>query len=620
MKGDFNTSVGFISWDTDHPPDPTVESDIIVAAEVCLFLIINFTAIVCVLVYRKNYRIRFARPWSLCFMILGGSIHIVSVFISNGYFNSFWFFDFLRTVWCPLWDFWMSFAFGYNSWVLSHTQPMYMWYTYMKTQQSIGNAQIMHRSVCKDRPDLGIETPEDDYLGDEIEKRNTKMNGENALFLILTGAPIFVICCIVSFADATEYDEHTGWCETVLAAKILLLCWISGTIIILITLLAITRKIIRKHPTLKMHYMAYEERKLSLVVGLNILIVLILINISGISVSWWGRFIDINLLMIMYLVSFFVLIHPAFSDWSNAEEQDLQASLFFCYEGTSDISFSDVKDDSAFFEAFIKFMNENRTNYYVDRRSFDVAMGKMADPGDLQFMQTIENKDEPSMCHMSDIHPSYLDMTHIVSSEQLMEFYVECLKYDSNLRDPNSEMINLDMSFITILKKFFSLEETDVNYQFGSRLQNMENMQPESPKLTHNTYKTSDHVLLIPMDDLSTLYIHDNEYHRRTKNRTNPYANIMKFCEFLLDRIWMPQYRALAFSEEKINEIRQRRAYKIAVRQGLVEFIDTDEQTATEQKQEYSEVVQSEPDDCTYVIEDSDSEDRSCSSFNKNVM
>lgn len=548
MKGDFNTSVGFISWDTDHPPDPTTSTDVIIATEVLLFIFINLMVILSIVVNRKHQRVLLARPWLLCLMIVGAINHVSSVFISNGFLTSIWFFEYLRTAWCPLWDLWISYGFGYNLYFVPQCLCMYMWSTYIQTLHRLSKLPVKNAIPANDHEKLGIPPPDDVYFDDGVESEMKRMDIRNVVFPLACACPIYVICVVLSLTGSTEYEAETGWCETELLAKILVISWIVATVVTMVSLLLFVRKL------KDLPFVAYEDRKMSIVTGVVFLLILILINVSGISVSWWGRAIDINVLMLMYSISIGSLLFAFFVGTPVSISRTWQQVLIESYTETSDPTFAEMKEDNTLMLPFFAFMERLNRNYYISKDAYEIA-NKIGH----EYARTIEGQetddDKMSPIYFSSDTTSSLDFTFVLNSRQLSEFYRKCCQYTAFLSIPQYQ--NADQCYAYIIRTFFHSHE---KYTEDQEVAYMEEA-TDQDRLGH--------VLNLPLAEYMNLYGNINRYHFRTETYRNRLTSIIVLAEAIMEFVFLPLYKERGLNMENCRAVCLRRALDIAVRQGL---------------------------------------------------
>lgn len=576
MKGVFNSSVISVFIDTDRPPDPLAASDFVAATEVVLFVLANFIVMISVVVNRNKLGMRFVRPWAVYLMTFGGSVHVISLFISNGYLADLWFMNYLRIMWCPLWDFVVSFGLGYNPWFVALSGRIYTWISVLRAvlmpnTDSERSAHVVRPSVnsgigggggggvmrnnstfdMHNFPSYSI------WIG-----RRVKQRAMSVLFFVAIASPIYILCAVVIGVKATQYDPHTQWCVTTLTAKLLLLTWLAGTVAVMIILLMMVRRL--RHIPLVL----YDNTWMSIVVGVNMLLLLIIVNISGISVTWWGRFVDINLLMFMYGSSLALLMFNAYEDMEGENDSWKREMMNFVDKDYCAVDMNDILDGKN--ELLSKFLDyvRHRKNFYMDSRLCDASSGALS-MSELRWDETDDPKESPVgvISTGSASFGAYVDYGTVLVGDELANLYVDIERYDNYLA--NNLRHDADMQYAHILCKYFpgDIIRTDecVTDDSGTRTpmfvrESMRDKEPAffdkesincAPVAMH--HGSAQHAFFLNSEVMTAFYHNVGRYHLTTSGTESRLWQVKRMLEIIFETVYFPGFCSESIAYQQAN-------------------------------------------------------------------
>lgn len=583
MKGVFNSSVISVFIDTDRPPDPLAASDFVASTEVALFVLANFIVMISVVVNRNKLGMRFVRPWAVYLMTFGGSVHVVSLFISNGYMADLWFMNYLRIMWCPLWDFVVSFGLGYNLWFVALSGRIYTWISVLRAvlMPSTDSERAVHvvRPAARYGADGTIDLHNFPNYSTWIGRR-LKQRAMSVLFFVAIASPIYIICAVVIGVKATQYDPQTQWCVTTFTAKLLLLTWLAGTVAVMIILLMMVRRL--RHIPLVL----YDNTWMSIVVGVNMLLLLIVVNISGISVTWWGRFVDINLLMFMYGSSLALLMFNAYEDMEGENNSWKREMMNFVDKDYCAVGMKDVLDGK--YDLLSKFLDYVRhsKNFYMDSRLYAVMRGSLP-MSELRWDETDDPKESPVgvVSTAGASSGAFVDYGTVVVGTELANLYVDIERYENclarNLRH------DADMQYTAIVCKYFpgdivKTEECVADDAGTPRPMFVrETMRDKEPAFFDKTdincapvaahHGSSQHAFFLNLDVMTAFYHNIGRYHLTTSGTESRLWEVKRMLEIIFETVHFQGFCSDSTAYQQANHCRkQMDVFRILSSRGIV--------------------------------------------------
>ena len=208
------------------------------------------------------------------FLSIGGMVHIISHFISNGHLNVqpfLW----LRTKNCTVFEIWGEYIFGFGVWFSTLIFEIMGWYV----------------SVCSISK-----------LSDVLKYLDCRLfSGRALLRVVVSIGPmvlLVVICLVTEFSHGIELDKQLGYCHTDIEYKLaivvgLCICCIMMLFIMFYVLSKLEYKRIEQYPAAK-----------SIVqVSSYSLVFLLFLNVTGWNSHSWARVLDMCIMTFMYTYS-----------------------------------------------------------------------------------------------------------------------------------------------------------------------------------------------------------------------------------------------------------------------------------------------------------------------------
>ncbi len=342
---------------TNVPPDPTRPLDWLIFVEVVVCVVF----LLCIAIFAihprsKEYIRTGSSPWAFILICTGAVCHITAAFVSNAHLNSYGWFEIMRNFYCPFWDIWIKFVFGFAVWYTGMINRLTHWLAVLA---------IMHPTSSNiNQLSLDVFLGEDGMYGDgdeggDTNSRNSETfirrsaynanvnddyrDSANDVFRQYAGETeygdgishvrmssrgssrerlfyakwkwftlTFIILVAVGIASGASMVEHNSFnselrmCMSTVSTHVALVIWLIGASVFMYYLLYKLHAATQSE-TLR-ERVAIQAVSTALLVAVICLVLLILINVSGIAVFWWGRAFDTSLVIFMYMFSILRLV------------------------------------------------------------------------------------------------------------------------------------------------------------------------------------------------------------------------------------------------------------------------------------------------------------------------
>lgn len=316
-----------IHINTADPPSPTQTVDGIAIAALPFIECFFVTCIVYTYVQAKrNGSVSYRPAHATALMCAGAAVHVLSTFVSNGHLNAVAWFRAVQNAHCPLWDFWGKFVFGFSVWFYGLLLHQLRWIHALRNVG--GNARV----VWENDNMTGYAKPHEQRVGPKGEYHFTMaqqqhtgdlariaMRHRYATFLVTFGV-IVLIAGAVELFHATEYNEAHRTCYTKPVMKLVMVTWIFGSMGVLIWLLVVLRRRTRQIAVARICSGLHESQRLLIVCTASLLL-LLLINMTGMLIYSVPRTVYTLMLAAMYMYSVVTMYHISFKAATDSDDE-----------------------------------------------------------------------------------------------------------------------------------------------------------------------------------------------------------------------------------------------------------------------------------------------------------
>lgn len=416
-----------IHFDTDRAPDPTNWGDWVVLGVVVLSILIISVIAIMVTKHRKKQVFLIKHPWHIVLMCIGATVQIAAAFVSNGHLLSYEWFRTVMNLHCPLFDYWLQYAFGFGLWYYAMVGRILTWLLIFHTKL-VGGNNVRKRSIVKAVVGLGFEIW------------------------------VICICMAVEISGASQVDPNFGWCMSDWKYKANLILWLLTCCVFMWAAMIVLRKRGQKKA------MAYTQTFQSLLLWTLFFIPMLLVNVSGVLSYWWGR--DIFTLGTAFMHVFALVrltSYPLSRVCSKYYDDRLELEKYFNEITENDrILLSDAEKILWIKELFIDHAKTEKDlvgSSCIDEE-FSVVPGEKEDMDDAATKDKIYVKMKARVEYntfniKSENHSNVHDSDHIYNAERIVTLFYECLElihmYDTEISKATDE-------FPQFLEKHFPIK------------------------------------------------------------------------------------------------------------------------------------------------------------------
>lgn len=268
---------------TSRLQDPTNASDYVQLVLMILAILFNFSMLVVFGLLRLKKQVRVYTPaWLAPASWTVGVIHIISVFVSYGFFSDS-IGPAVLTPACSLWTFWLQYVLGFSAWIMFLCMRLVGVAITTISDFKIDSARrrFLFRLFCA----LGLLTPMV-FIGSVAEA---------------TGSAFYVA------PDGVD-------CRTAMLVKLCILVWLVAVCAFFIVCSIYVR---RRSVLADMELVVGVEMAIAKA-SAPILVICSLLNFSGLVSYWWGRAVFLMLVVLMHSWSCWLMAgrHVKQYDWS----------------------------------------------------------------------------------------------------------------------------------------------------------------------------------------------------------------------------------------------------------------------------------------------------------------